>query len=120
MNEIDIQNEKLNMSLLFDFYGEILTERQREIASLSFDEDLSLREISDITGITPQGVRDSLKKSKTILLDMEEKLGLIAKFTENKTKTNRIIEGLKKIKKTNPELSSEADLLIQEALSMLD
>jgi citrate lyase subunit beta/citryl-CoA lyase len=69
-------DEKLNMSLLFDFYGDILTERQKEIASLSFDEDLSLREISEITGITPQGVRDSLNKSKVILTEMEEKLGL--------------------------------------------
>ena len=60
-------DEKLNMSLLFDFYGDILTERQKEIASLSFDEDLSLREISEITGITPQGVRDSLNKCKNIL-----------------------------------------------------
>ena len=49
-------DEKLNMSLLFDFYGDILTDRQKEIASLSFDEDLSLREISEIT----DGVRYKL------------------------------------------------------------
>ena len=55
-------DEKINMSLLFDFYGDILSDRQKEIAALSFDEDLSLREISEITGITPQGVRDSLNK----------------------------------------------------------
>ena len=66
-------DEKINMSLLYDFYGDILTDRQKEIASLSFDEDLSLREISEITGITPQGVRDSLNKCKAILSDMEKK-----------------------------------------------
>ena len=94
-------DEKLNMSLLFDFYGDILTERQKEIASLSFEEDLSLREISEITGITPQGVRDSLNKSKAILSDMEEKLGLSAKFSENKNSTDLVIKKLNSVKEKN-------------------
>jgi len=113
-------DEKTNMSLLFDFYGDILTERQKEIAGLSFDEDLSLREISEITGITPQGVRDSLKKSKTILQDMEEKLGLLKRFTENKEKTDGIIKSLVSIRERNPMLSSEIDGIIAIAEKMLD
>ena len=113
-------DEKLNMSLLFDFYGDILTDRQREIAALSFDEDLSLREISEITGITPQGVRDSLRKCKAILTDMEEKLGLLAKFSENKKNTDYIIERLNGLKETNPGLSEEIDGIIKVAEKMLD
>ena len=113
-------DEKLNMSLLFDFYGEILTERQKEIASLSFDEDLSLREISEITGITPQGVRDSLNKCKTILTDMEEKLGLLARFSENKSNTDYIIGKLNGMKANNPELADEIDGIITVAEKMLD
>lgn len=113
-------DEKINMSLLFDFYGDILTERQKEIATLSFDEDLSLREISDITGITPQGVRDSLNKCKSILTDMEKKLGLLAKFSENKKNTDYIIERLTGLKDNNPGLSSEIDGIISVAEKMLD
>ena len=113
-------DEKLNMSLLFDFYGDILTERQKEIASLSFDEDLSLREISEITGITPQGVRDSLNKCKTILTDMEQKLRLLSKFTQNKTNTDYIISRLVSMKEKNPHLSEEIDGIVKVAEKMLD
>ncbi len=113
-------DEKLNMSLLYDFYGDILTERQKEIASLSFDEDLSLREISEITGITPQGVRDALNKCKSILIDMEEKLGLLSKFSENKKNTDYIIEKLNTMKEENPLLSEEIDGIISVAEKMLD
>lgn len=113
-------DEKINMSLLFDFYGDILTDRQKEIASLSFDEDLSLREISEITGITPQGVRDSLNKCKSILTDMEEKLRLLSKFSENKKNTDYIIERLSMMKKKNPGLSDEIDGIITIAEKMLD
>ena len=113
-------DEKINMSLLYDFYGDILTPRQKEIAALSFDEDLSLREISEITGITPQGVRDSLNKCKNILTDMEEKLGLLARFSENKKNTDYIIERLNLMKADNPGLSEEIDGIIKVAEKMLD
>lgn len=113
-------DEKLNMSLLFDFYGDILTERQKEIASLSFDEDLSLREISEITGITPQGVRDSLNKCKAILTDMEQKLGLLSKFTQNKQSADFIISRLVSMKEKNPHLSEEIDGIVKVAEKMLD
>ena len=113
-------DEKINMSLLFDFYGEILSERQKEIATLSFDEDLSLREISDITGITPQGVRDSLNKCKAILTDMEDRLGLLSKFSENKKNTDYIIERLRVMKNNNPNLSKDIDGIIDAAKRMLD
>ena len=113
-------DEKINMSLLFDFYGDILTDRQKEVASLSFDEDLSLREISEIMGITPQGVRDSLNKCKHILGDMEEKLGLLEKFTANKNKADYIIGKLNKMKCDNPKLKEEIDSIIDIAEKMLD
>ena len=113
-------DEKINMSLLFDFYGDILTDRQKEVASLSFDEDLSLREISEIMGITPQGVRDSLNKCKHILVDMEEKLGLLEKFSENKNKADYIIGKLNRMKDDNPKLKEEIDSIIEVAEKMLD
>lgn len=75
--------EKNNaMVLLLDFYGELLTERQRQIAELYYDDDLSLSEISQNTGITRQGVRESLLKSVALLETYEEKLHMRARFAK--------------------------------------
>lgn len=76
-----IATEKnLEIAYLFDFYGEILSEKQQLAVELYYNDDLSLSEIAAQLGISRQGVRDSLKRSETALYDMEEKLGLAAKF----------------------------------------
>jgi len=66
----------MNISSLFEFYAPLLTERQREVVGLYYNDDLSLFEISELTSITRQGVRDAIKKSEEILLSAEEKLSL--------------------------------------------
>ena len=75
-----MKNKPFEMCLLFDFYGDILTEKQRELFDLYYNEDLSLSEISEHVGITRQGVRDAVARSEHILRDMEEKLGLVARY----------------------------------------
>ena len=76
-----IATEKnLEIAYLFDFYGEILSEKQQLAVELYYNDDLSLSEIAAQLGISRQGVRDSLKRSETALYDMEEKLGLAGKF----------------------------------------
>lgn len=74
-----MKNKPLQMSLLFDFYGDILTEKQREVFDLYYNEDLSLTEIAEHTGITRQGVRDSLVRAEHTLAELEQTLGLVAK-----------------------------------------
>lgn len=64
----------LRFVMLLDCYGEFLTERQRQVCEYYYGEDLSLGEISEISGITRQAVRDSIKRSEEIILDMENKL----------------------------------------------
>ena len=54
----------MNISLLFDFYGEILTEKQQDVIDYYYNDDLSLAEISEHLGITRQGVRDSIKRAE--------------------------------------------------------
>lgn len=76
--------KNVGISLLLDFYGQMLTDKQRETAELYYNEDLSLAEVSEITGVTRQGVRDRLVKAEAILCDYEEKLGLLARFTAMK------------------------------------
>jgi predicted DNA-binding protein YlxM (UPF0122 family) len=68
--------KNLEFVLLLDCYGELLTERQRNIAELYYNEDFSLSEIAQLEGITRQAVSDSLKHSEEVLLQTEEKLGM--------------------------------------------
>ena len=74
--------KNLNISVLLDFYGQMLTDKQREVVELYYNEDLSLAEIAEHSGITRQGVRDSIKRAENQLEDCESKLGLWARFVE--------------------------------------
>ena len=75
-----MKNKPFEMCLLFDFYGEMLTDKQKEMFDLYYNEDLSLAEISEHVGITRQGVRDSIVRAEHTLRDMEQRLGLVARY----------------------------------------
>lgn len=85
-------SKNLDISLLLDFYGDMLTSKQREAAELYHNEDLSLAEIAQHLKITRQGVRDSIKRAESQLLDYEDKLGLYARFVEIKEGLDEISE----------------------------
>ena len=72
--------KNLEISLLLDFYGEMLTEKQRDMVDYYYNDDLSLSEIAENEGITRQGVRDSIKRAEAQMLEMEERLGLARRF----------------------------------------
>ena len=82
--------ERLNMesiektSLLYDFYGGLLTEKQRQVMELYHEENLSLTEIAEEFGIYRQGVHDTLKKAEHLLTEYENKLGLVAKLMKSR------------------------------------
>lgn len=67
------------ISLLFDYYGECLNEKQRELFDAYYNADLSLSEIAENFGITRQGVRDAVKRAEQQLKEFEEKLHLCEK-----------------------------------------
>ena len=71
-------------SMLLDFYGELLTEKQRECYDLHYNDDLSLSEIAEQSGISRQGVWDNIRRAETALKDVEEKTGLIRRFSETR------------------------------------
>ena len=91
-------DKNVNMSLLLDVYGDILSDKQRETAELYYNEDLSLAEISDITGLTRPGVRDRLVKSEAILQKLEKKLGFLDRFQKIKSETALIASELEEVK----------------------
>lgn len=84
----------MKISLLLDFYGDILTERRREIMEMYYNEDLSLSEIAQIAGISRQGVRDSIKKSEAELTELEATLGLAKRFDAIKSELAQIVSDL--------------------------
>ncbi len=83
-------DEILKQSLLYDFYGELLTEHQKEIYEQFIVEDLSLSEIAKDAGISRQGVHDLIKRCNKILEEYEAKLHLVEKFLSIREKVHQI------------------------------
>lgn len=91
----------LKISLLLDFYGSILTDKQVDALELYYNEDLSLAEIAQHTKITRQGVRDSIKRGETILLETEERLGFYEKYHDLEEKVDTVLNLVANIKDLN-------------------
>ena len=70
-----MKSQAYRMAMLFDFYGDVLTPRQKEFYDLYYNE-----EIAENNGITRQGVRDVIVRAEAILTDLEDKTGLIKRF----------------------------------------
>ncbi len=82
----------LHTSLLLDFYGPFLTDRQRDYMDLYHNSDYSLGEIAEQFGVSRQAVRDSLLRAQTQLSDADEKLGLMKKFYAQKALLNELLD----------------------------
>lgn len=103
--------EKLKeITMLLDFYGRLLTDKQSMIMSYYYEEDMSLGEISEELGISRQAVYDIIKRSEKILRDYEEKLGLVERFLEQKKKLLIIKEHLR-LKETDESIKNVVDLI---------
>ena len=115
----------LDVVLLADFYGEMLTENQRKFIEYYYSDDLSLSEIAQNEGITRQGVRDAVKRAESQLYDMEKKLG----FAERTRKFQAALEIIKQstevINNYNMNISlsrevNDAVVSIRSAIDSLD
>lgn len=80
----------VQQGLLYDFYGELLTDHQKQIYEDAVFNDLSLSEIAEERGISRQGVHDIIKRCDKALAEYEEKLQLIHKFMETKKRVKEI------------------------------
>jgi len=78
-------------TMLFDFYGDLLTDKQREYYDLHYNSDLSLFEIAEMNGTSRQAVWDIIRRAEQSLRDIEEKTGLIAKTIQQRTQLQRVI-----------------------------
>ena len=104
----------MQLALLYDFYGELLTEKQRMVFEMYNFNDMSLCEIAEELGITPQGVSDFLKRTEKILNDYESVLGLVSKHAERK----KAIEELTSMM-SNMNVSSSEKLQIHKKIDEL-
>ncbi len=84
----------VEISVLYDFYNQMLTEKQRDIVDLYYNQDLSLGEIADEFNISRQAVYDMLKRTEKLLYQYEEKLGFIKLL---QTKNEKILTILDKV-----------------------
>lgn len=102
-------NKMIEQGMLYDFYGELLTEHQRKIYEDAVYNDLSLSEIAEDNGISRQGVYDLLKRCDKILADYEKKLHLVERFAQIKEKIYRInsLTDNEEIKKLSGEIIEE-------------
>ncbi len=112
----------VEQGLLYDFYGELLTKRQREIYEGVVYENLSLGEIAEQLDISRQGVHDTVKRCDKLLADYEEKLGLVARFVAIRREVEHIEELARACadgentdaKKTCDEIANVAASVIEE------
>ena len=95
-------DEITQASLLYDFYGQLLSKRQSEVMELYHEENLSLAEIAAEFGISRQGVHDALKNAERALSEYEAKLGLVAKF-------RRSSDAVRQIDRKSTRLNSSHD-----------
>lgn len=102
--------KNLEISLLLDFYGDMLTDKQRDVVELYYDEDLSLAEIASHSGITRQGVRDSIKRAEGQLLDYEERLGLADRFRRIQLRLDEIADLAKDIERINDRFGASSEV----------
>ena len=96
-----MKNQTFRMTMLFDFYGELLTERQKEFYELYYDEDLSLSEIAENYGISRQGVRDVIVRAEAYMTEIEDKTGLVKRFMQRMPHIERIEEAADALRKLN-------------------
>jgi len=107
--------EKIEQAYLYDFYGELLNERQRQIYEDYIFNDLSLGEIASEAGISRQGVHDMIKRCTKALEGYEKKLHLIQKFQAAKAKVERI-HALTKTFQENHEDANRKNAMIEEKI----
>ena len=121
-----MKNQTYRMTMLFDFYGELLTDRQKEFFDLYYNEDLSLAEIAENAGISRQGVRDVIVRAEATMQEVEDKTGIIKRFEKQRPHLDAIEAAAAEISNINfrryedPRLNELANLITAEVSALKD
>ena len=118
--------KNLEISILLDYYGQMLTEKQLEVAQLYYNEDLSLEEIAQLANIPRQGVRDGIKRAEQQLLEMEERLGLAKRFRSVQEELTQLCDHALQIEAENeknggdPVIRQNVESILRSARKLTD
>lgn len=123
-------SKKMLVADLYAFYGELLTEKQKDVLNLYCLEDLSLGEIAEDLGISRQGVYDKVKRATIVLEGYEEKLGLMDQFNNNDVLLNdinqkmidlmNILNDSKDLGSMKYKVESVVNVVIQDIRNMIE
>ena len=120
-----MKNQAYRMAMLYDFYGDLLTPRQKEFYDLYYNDDLSLAEIAENYGITRQGVRDIIVRAEKDLEDIEEKTGLIQRYHRTRSAIASLHQQKARLEELNQTRFGDHELeditaQLQEAIDQLE
>lgn len=116
----------LKISFLLDFYGDMLTDKQKEVVDYYYNDDLSLSEIAENEGITRQGVRDAIKRAEEQLLEMEKRLGFAGRYRAVREGIREIKDAAERIADYNDhyscsrEIGGNADRILQTVRKLME
>ncbi len=114
-----MMEKKVTLSWLLAFYGAMLTENQREMARLHWEEDFSLAEIASQFGVSRQSVHDTVSRTEKQLISLEEKLKLLSRFKDMEAGLTACREALGRVRAT-PETAEELRLARRWVDRLLD
>ena len=108
--------DALEMALLFDYYGGLLTEKQSECFDMRYNQDLSLGEIGQVLGVSRQAVCDNLTRTEALLRKMEENVGCVRRLKRGRKAAETIREAAGQLENhPDPRISDLARLILQAA-----
>ncbi len=112
--------DTVEMLLLFDYYGDMLTERQRLCLDLRYNQDLSLAEIAEELGVSRQGVHDNIIRAEAHLQKMEAKTGCVRRYLQSRAAMQTILASVEKLKSHADPLVCETARTITEAARSIE
>lgn len=121
-----MKNQTYRMTMLYDFYGELLTDRQKEFFDLYYNEDLSLAEIAENAGISRQGVRDVIVRAEAVMQEVEDKTGIIKRFEAQRPYLDAVESAAAEIQTLNyrqyedPRLTELTELIHEKIAALKD
>lgn len=105
--------DAIEIVLLYDYYGDLLTDRQKECFEMRYCQDLSLGEIGEELGISRQGVHDNLSRTEALLRNMEAKTGCVSRDQACRKAANTILNAARQLQHTeDPHVSALAQQII--------
>lgn len=111
--------DSVEMLLLFDYYGDMLTDRQRMCLDLRYNQDLSLAEIAEELGVSRQGVHDNIIRAEAHLQKMEAKTGCVRRYLQSREAMQMILSAVSVLREhTDLEVRQAAETIAEAASSV--